>query len=72
MLYSINLYVGIATSIYFALSIWVVFISLMQSVNGAQFFNITSLSLSPNCFGASSASASIIAIVPLTSVYALL
>ena len=30
-----------------ALSICVLFISLMQSVNGAQFLNITSLSLLP-------------------------
>ena len=48
-----------------ALPICVLFISLMQSVNGTQFLNTTSLSalfgLSPSC--------SAIHIVPLTSVY---
>ena len=42
----------------------------MQSVNGAQFLNITPLFLSPNRFAASSASATVIVIVPLASIYA--
>ena len=47
------------------LSICVVFISLMQSVNGAQFLNTTSISLFPP-----PASNSATVTVPLTSIYA--
>ena len=43
LLYSIKLYIGIITSICLALSVCVLFISLMQSVNGTQFLNTTSL-----------------------------
>ena len=45
MPYSIKLDIGIITSMYLALSISVLFISLMQSVKRAQFLNTTSLSL---------------------------
>ena len=44
-MYSSKLYIGITTSKSFALSICVLFILLMQSVNGAQFLNIASLLL---------------------------
>ena len=39
------LYIGITISISLALSTWVLFILLMQQVNGAQFLNITFLSV---------------------------
>ena len=42
----------------------------MQSVNGAQFLNLTPLFLSSNRFAASSTPAPVIVIVPLTSMYA--
>ena len=42
----------------------------MQSVNGAQFLNIPLLFLSSNRFATSSAAAPVIAIVPITSMYA--
>ena len=51
-LYSIKLYIGITASMSLALSICVLFISLMQPVNGAQFLNTTTLSA---LFGFSSA-----------------
>ena len=38
-LYSIKLYIGITISISWALSTCVLFVSLMQLVNGAQFSN---------------------------------
>ena len=43
--YFIKLYIDITTSMYLALCICVLFISFMQSVNGAQVLNITSLLL---------------------------
>ena len=69
-LYSIKLYTDITTSKYFALSIWVLFISLMQWVSGAKFLNITPLFLLCNRFVAWSAPAPVISIVPLASIYA--
>ena len=60
---------GIITSIYFASSISVLFISLMQSVNGAQFLQIASFCLSVALFAASFAPAPVIVIVPATSMY---
>ena len=42
----------------------------MQSINGAQFLNITLLLLSSARFAASSAPAPVIVIVPLTCMYA--
>ena len=42
----------------------------MQSVNVPQFLNITPLFLTSNRFAASSVPASVIVIVPLTSLYA--
>ena len=43
ILYYLKLYIRIATSRSFSLSIFVLFISLMQLVNGAQFLNFISL-----------------------------
>ena len=52
-----------------ALSICVLLISLIQLVNGAQFLNITTLSLSSACLAAASAPAPVIVIFPLTRIY---
>ena len=53
---------------YFALSIFALFILLMQLVNGAQFLNITFL---PILFVAAPAPALLLAVIfPLTSIYA--
>ena len=65
---SIKLYIGITLSISLALSICVLFILFMQSVNGGQLSNITSLF---SLFGLSFSCAAI-AIVPLTFYVALL
>ena len=48
----------------------VLFIMLMHLVNGAQFLNVTTLSLSSASFVASSFPAPVIAIVPFTSMFA--
>ena len=48
----------------------VLFVSLLQLINGAQFLNITPLSLSSACPAAASSPAPAIVIVPLTSMYA--
>ena len=53
-----------------ALSTCVLFILLIQLVNGAQFLNITPLSLSSVCLAAASAPAPAIIIVHLTKIYA--
>ena len=45
LLYSIKLYIGVTTSISFALSTFVIFILPLQSVNEAQFLNIIIFSL---------------------------
>ena len=47
-----------------ALSTYVLFISLMQLVNGAQFLNATPLSLSSACLAATSALLPVIVIFP--------
>ena len=47
----------------------VLFILLMRLVNGAQFLNVTPLSLSPACLAAASSPAPVIVIVPLTIIY---
>ena len=52
------------------LSICVLFISLIQLIKGAQFLNDTPLSLSSACLAAASAPTPLIAIVPLTRIYA--
>ena len=52
-----------------ALSTCVLFISLMQIVNGAKFLNATRLSLSSACLAAASAPSPAIVIVPLTRTY---
>ena len=61
-----RLYIGITTSMSLALSICVLFISLLQSVNEAQLLNRTSLltwfGLSPAC--------GVFVVVPLTTIYA--
>ena len=64
MLYSIKLYIGITISTSLALSICVLFISLMQSVNGAQLLNITFLLA---LFGAATVVSATV-IVPLTNI----
>ena len=53
-----------------ALSTCVLFISLIQLVNGAQFLNTTPLSLSSACLAAALSPAPAIVIVPLTKIYA--
>ena len=47
----------------------VLFILLMHLVNGAQFLNVTPLSLSSACSAAASAPLPVIVIVPFTSTY---
>ena len=53
-----------------ALSICVLFISLMQLVNGAQFLNATPLSLSSARLAAALSAAPVIFTFPLTRIYA--
>ena len=66
-LYSIKFYIGITISIFWALSTCVLFVSLMQLVNGAQFSNTYLLVL----FAAASSAAMFrTAIVPLKCMYA--
>ena len=57
----------ITTSMSLALSICVLFVSLIQPVNGAQFLNTSSLFL---LFGAASVPVFGTVIVPLTAMYA--
>ena len=64
---STKLYIGITISISLALSNWVLFILLMQSVNEAQFLNITFLLVL--CPSASAAAVLLTNIFPLTSIY---
>ena len=66
LLYLINF----TTSTFFALSTLVIFISLMDSVNVAQFWNVTWLFLSSVFLAAGSASALVIVMVLFTSMYA--
>ena len=47
----------------------VLFILLMHLVNGAQFLNVTPLSLSSASLASSSSPAPVIVIVPFTSMY---
>ena len=47
----------------------VLFILLMHLVNGAQFLNVTPLSLSSACLAAASSPAPVIFIAPFTSMY---
>ena len=67
-LYSIKLYIGITISIYLALPISVLFISLLQLINGAKYLNITHLSL-PSVLAAEPAPSPVIVILPVTSMY---
>ena len=53
-----------------ALSMCVLFISLMQLIKGAQFLNAAPLSLPSACLAAASAPLPLIVIVPLTRIYA--
>ena len=55
---------------YLALSICVLLISLMQLVNGAQFFNATLLFLSSAHLAAALSPTPVIVIFPLTRIYA--
>ena len=63
----IKLYIGITISKSLALFISVLFISLLQSITGAQFLSITILSISSACLVAASFPAPVIVIVRLTS-----
>ena len=63
-------YIGITTSRSFALSTWVLFVSIMQSVNTVQFLNITPLFLLSPFRYAASAPIPVIAIFPFASMYA--
>ena len=65
-----NYILAILYQISLALYIYILFISVLQLINGAQFLNITSLFLSSTCLAASSAPASGIVILPLKIVYA--
>ena len=47
----------------------VLFILLMHLVNGAQFLNVTPLSLSSACLESALAPVPVIVIVPFTSIY---
>ena len=69
-LYSIKLYVGITKSVSWASSTYILFILLMQLVNGAQFLNINFLLVL--LFGRLWAAVFLTFIVLLTSIYALL
>ena len=69
MLYFIKLYIDITISKYSTLSIWELFILLMQLVNGAQFLNTTFL-LVLFAAAAPSVAALLTVIFPLTSIYA--
>ena len=66
-LYFIKLYIGITTSTFLALSICVLYISLMQSVNKEKKLNITFLLLLPGSAAAANVAA---VIVPFASIYA--
>ena len=68
MLYSIKLFIDNTTSLFWVSFICVLFISVMKSVKGAQFLNITFLLV---LFTATSADGEFgTVIVPLTSMYA--
>ena len=69
-LYSIKLYIGIKISRCFVSSSCVLFIWLIHLVDGAQFSNITPLFLSCSCLAAASAVVPVIAILPLSRMYA--
>ena len=60
----------ITISVSFALSTCVLFISLMQLVNGTQFLNAKPLSLSSAFLAAASAPSPVIVIFPLRKIYA--
>ena len=53
-----------------ALSVSVLFISLLQLINGVLSLNIAPLFLSSPCLSAGSSPAPVIVTVPLTSIYA--
>ena len=56
-------------SISLALSISLLFISLLQLINGAQFLNITPLFLLSACLAVASAPAPVIVFLTLASIY---
>ena len=51
-------------------TLFILFVSLIQLIKGAQFLNATTLSLSPACLAAASAPALVIVIAHLTKMYA--
>ena len=53
-----------------ALSISILFISLLQLINGVQFLNITPLFISSACIAAESSPAPVIVFLPLTGMHA--
>ena len=53
-----------------ALSISMLFISLLQLINGVQFLNITPLFISSACIAAESSPAPVIVFLPLTGMHA--
>ena len=65
-----KLYIDITTSKYFALSTYVLFISVMQLIRGAQSLNNVCLFILSICLPASVASAPTTVMFPLTSIYA--
>ena len=69
-LYFIRFYIGITTSRSFTLYARVLFILVMQSMNGGKIVNFTSLFLSPALCIAGFSTASVIVIIPFTSTYA--
>ena len=69
MIHCIKLNIGTTTSVSLVLSICVLFISLMHSVNRAHFLNTYSLSLSFGIAGGGGGGTGAIDIVPLTSTY---
>ena len=69
-LYSIRLSICITTCRSFALSTWVLFILLMQSVNNTQFFKVTCLFTSSAFLAAGSTPGSVIVMVPFKSIHA--
>ena len=55
-----------------ALSVSILFISLLQLINGAQFLNVTPSFLSSSSLPGASYLAPVVIIFPLTTIYALL
>ena len=69
-IHSIKLYIIITILMFLVLSISILFMSLLQLINGGQFLNITPAFLSSACLAAASSPMPVIAILPLISMYA--